>query len=82
MSNQPKCHILANEIAVWAWQPFGLSDDAGETFTMLGSHYRGFPVIKVSDEAKQKIQSGETVNFVYQKRLYTVKQRELFEVTY
>jgi hypothetical protein len=52
-----------NEL-VWAWQPFG----PGETincFVMLGSHYRGFPVIKVTDEQKQRIQAGERMEFKY-----------------
>ena len=76
-----KCQVLSGQ-AVWAWQPFGVSDNPRETFTMLGSHYRGFPVIKVSDEAKRRIQFGDEINFVYQKRLYTLRGAEVFEVTF
>lgn len=78
-----KCQILGGENqAAWAWQPFGVADDPRETFTMLGSHYRGFPVIKVSDEAKRRIQAGETVNFTYHKRLYAVRGNEVSEITF
>lgn len=78
-----KCQILGGENqAEWAWQPFGVADDPRETFTMLGSHYRGFPVIKVSDEAKTRIQAGDEMNFVYNKRLYTIRANEVYEVTF
>lgn len=78
-----KCQILGgNHQATWAWQPFGVADNVRETFTTLGSHYRGFPVIKVSDAAKRLIQTGETVNFTYSKRLYTVIGNQISEITF
>lgn len=76
-----KCQVLSGD-AVWAWQPFGVSENPRETFTLLGSHYRGFPVIKVSDEAKRRIQSGEEIHFVHAKRLYAVRGEAVEEVTF
>lgn len=77
-----KCQILNDREASWAWQPFGISDNPRETFTFLGCHYRGFPVIKVSDDAKARIESGEVVHFVYSKRLYAVRGADVCEVTF
>lgn len=77
-----KCQILKGQEADWAWQPFGPSDNPLGSFTMLGSHYRGFPVIKISDEAYCRIHAGETLNFTYQQRLYTVKADGVYEVTF
>jgi hypothetical protein len=77
-----KCQVLKDQEAVWAWQPFGIADDPRETFTLLGSHYRGFPVIKVSDSAKARIQAGEEIHFVYNKRVYTVRGDGVYEVTF
>ena len=58
--------------AVWAWQPFGPGEDA-LVFTALGSHYRGFPVVKVCDECKQTAQKGRPgVLFNYKKSGYCV----------
>lgn len=44
----PKCQRCKVRPAVWAVQNI-----AGEvSVTTLGSHYRGFPVVKVCDECK------------------------------
>ena len=56
MQTAPKCQIYPGEPAIWAWQPFGPSEDIVGSFTCLGSHYRGFPVIKISDYAKKEIE--------------------------
>jgi hypothetical protein len=48
---------------VWAWQPF-MNDDVN-CFTLVGSHYRGSPVIKVTDYEKETIQRGERFAFTY-----------------
>ena len=45
--------------ADWAWQPFGPSEDYN-CFTTPGSHYRGFPVLKLCDEHKTAIQATLT----------------------
>ena len=65
-----KCHVCQNNVAEWAWQPFGPSEDA-DCFTALGSHYRGFPVIKICDDCKQRYQSGEPLVFVYRGLWYS-----------
>ena len=65
-----KCAVFQNDEAIWAWQPFG----PGETitnFTVLGSHYRGFPVVKIGDAAKRRIEAGERVSFRYKGIKYT-----------
>ncbi len=54
---------------MWSWQPFGPSE--GGSFVAPGSHYRGFPVVKVCGECKDKAQKRKQVNFSYQGTLYT-----------
>lgn len=54
MSKSPKCQCCKQEYAVDAWQPFGPSETV-DCFTGIGSHYRGFPVIKVCDACHTKI---------------------------
>lgn len=55
----------------WAWQPFG-PDHSILSFAFPGSHYRGFPVIKISDEERQIIRSGKPFNFRYRGVRYIV----------
>lgn len=62
--------------AVWAWQP----DGPGETplaFAVLGSHHRGFPVVPVCDDHRDRIRAGESVTFAYAARAYTFASGEL-----
>jgi hypothetical protein len=47
-----KCKYCGKE-AIWACQPYGPDEDT--TFALLGSHYRGFTVIPVCDECKERI---------------------------
>ena len=58
--NCQHCHQYSAE---WAWQPFG-PDDSILSFTLLGSHYRGFPVLKVCDNCKLTVES-EVMFFSY-----------------
>ena len=51
-----KCHICEDGEAIWAMQ--NIADDE-LTFTTLGSHYRGFKVVKVCDECKDALQNPE-----------------------
>lgn len=60
-----ECEVCRAQGAAWAWQPFGPDEDAKSAFSTLGSHYRGFPVVKVCDECKEKVQAGQTVSFTY-----------------
>lgn len=66
----PRCQVckLGNE-ALWAWQPFGPSDDWTAAFVTLGSHYRGFPVVKVCDACRQMIKT-QPIFFAYKKTTY------------
>ena len=42
--------------ALWAWQPFG--PDEQPSYSLLGSHYRGFPVIKICDDCKKETEAS------------------------
>ena len=55
-----KCHACHQGGAGWAWQPFG-PDTTPDSFQLLGSHYRGFPVIKVCSSCKSAFQTGDFV---------------------
>lgn len=54
---------------IWAWQPFG-PDESIMSFSLAGNHYRGFPVVKVTDEEKQQIERGERFEFTFKKTRY------------
>lgn len=45
-----KCQVCKKNEAIWAAQFIG--EDV-PTFSTLGSHYRGFPVVKVCDICKE-----------------------------
>ena len=72
------CNI--NE-AIWAWHPFGPADDDDHCFTTLGSHYRGFPIVKVCDECKRDIENGSPKEFeIRGKRFIGNCNRDILEV--
>ncbi len=54
--------------ADWAWQPCG--PGIVMTFTVLGSHYQGYPVVKVCDSCKRKLQASKTGRFNFLWRGY------------
>jgi hypothetical protein len=67
-----KCAICKQNESIWAWQPFGPGETSLE-FSMLGSHYRGFPVIKMCDGCKETAESAtheKPVSFAYKGRSY------------
>lgn len=64
-----KCQIYPEEEAVWAFQPFGPDEDI-RWMAMLGSHYRGFPIIKIGELAREQIERGEYVQFRYSEVWY------------
>jgi hypothetical protein len=75
-----KCQICKDEEARWAWQPFGPGETANE-YTLLGSHARGFPVIKVGDLCKSAFQTSDfLVEFEYKGHHYIGKDHEVKEV--
>ena len=68
-----KCHSCHEQEAQWAWQPFG-PDETPESFQLLGSHYRGFPVIKVCSTCKSAFQTGDfVVRFTYKGHRFLAK---------
>jgi len=66
-----RCQCCRSEEAQWSWQPFGPDAEAQTAFALPGSHYRGFPVIKVGDHCKLKIGQLQEVHFSYRGNLYT-----------
>jgi len=67
----PKCRICHEELALWAWQPFGPGKPR-EGFTLLGNHYRGFPVIKICESCKKSYQAGNAKVFTFKHDLYRI----------
>lgn len=65
-----RCAINKGEEAVWAWQPFGPSEDVKYAFVRLSNHYRGFPCVKVGDTAYRDIYEGAEVSFMYKGQRY------------
>lgn len=56
-----KCQICKCEDATTAWQPFGPAESP-MSFSFLGSHYRGFPVVKVCDTCRLQAIEGAANN--------------------
>ena len=62
--------------AAYAWQPFGPDSSPVGTMTALGSHYRGFPVLKLCTACHDDIVNACTpttprvLHFAYQGRSY------------
>jgi len=65
-----ECQCCRAESAIWAWQPFGPSEGTLGSFTLLGSHYRGFPVVKIGQACKATLEHGEDLGFTYKGILY------------
>lgn len=72
-----KCQLCKAE-AIWAWQPFGPGDPPG-TLATLGSHYRGFPVVKVCEYHADRVRTGRRVDFGYGPKWYAVQDGELID---
>lgn len=70
----PKCRTCNENEATWAWQPFG-PNDTPDSFALLGSHYRGYAVVKVCDDCKRLFQVGNALVFKFQSVLYKVTNR-------
>lgn len=65
------CQCCKEQEAEWSWQPFGPGIGTEGVFTLPGSHYRGYPVIKICSECKAIIQHGTAVHFTYKSTRYT-----------
>lgn len=75
-----KCQICKIEQAEWAWQPFG-PNESPDSYMLLGSHYRGFPVIKVGDSCKSAFQTGDfEVQFEYKGHHFLGKDHKVKEI--
>lgn len=77
-----KCQICheKGQYAEWAWQPFG-PNETPDSFMLLGSHYRGFLVIKVCGTCRSAIQTGDfEVRFTYQGHHFLAKGHKVIEV--
>lgn len=80
MNNKPWCQVCKGFYPSWAWQPWGPDAD-GLSFTTLGSHYRGFPIVKVCEGCREAINEGQTVEFTYMKNLYEFKDGTITSLT-
>lgn len=79
MRTIPKCETCHAQEAIWAWHPFGPGED--HCFTTLGSHYRGWIVIKVCDECKNQIEDGLPMNFVvHGKQMIGNRSSDILEI--
>lgn len=71
-----KCAVTKTDEVEWYWQPFG-PDEGINCFTLPGNHYRGFPVIKIGQAAKERIESGLAVTFTYKDVEYVASDGEV-----
>ena len=60
MPTLSKCEVCRKAEAVWAMQAM----PGGLTFALLGSHYRGFQIVKVCEVCKVKMEKPHTVGVV------------------
>ena len=62
-----KCQMCREHDAVTSWQPFGPAENCrdGDAFMAFGSHYRGYPVMKICEDCQGMIQNGENISFEY-----------------
>lgn len=78
-----KCQCCKKQEASWSWQPFGPGEDSNTAFVLPGSHYRGFPVIKVCSACKDAFTSGSSeVSFVYKSVRYVGKDHKVAQKIY
>jgi hypothetical protein len=57
-------------------QPFGPDDTP--TFTLPGSHYRGFAALACCDACKARVQAGEQVAFAYRQQPYIISSQRVY----
>ncbi len=75
-----KCQCCHKQEVRFAWQPLGPGEDAN-TFSLLGNHSRGFPVIKVCSSCKSAFQTGDfPVYFTYKGFRYVGRNHEVRQV--
>lgn len=74
------CKICGIVECDYVYQPFGPDENPHEHMTLLGNHYRGFPVIKVCGYCRDDIAKGTPVEFVYKDKRYIASRNEVLEV--
>lgn len=75
-----KCQCCECDDATYAYQPFGPDESPHTAMTELGSHYRGFPVIKVCSVCHDAIRKGTPMEFTYKGKRYIASRNEVLEV--
>jgi hypothetical protein len=65
--------------AQYAWQPLG-PDEKATSFMALGSHYRGFPVIKICGTCKHRIEQGQPVYFAVKSQQWLCEEGRVSRV--
>lgn len=71
-----KCQICKQNERTWTWQPFGPDESPTGSFSVPGSHYRGFPTIGVCDDCKENIENGVETHYTYRGQEYIVNKKE------
>lgn len=75
-----KCQVCKVDEAVYAYQPFGPDPEPHKWMACLGSHYRGFPVIKVCEFCENTIEEGTPTEFIYKGVRYISSRDEVYQV--
>lgn len=75
-----KCQVCKVDEAWFAYQPFGPDKNPHKWMTELGSHYRGFPVIKVCGFCHDAIAKGTPTEFTYKGTRYISSGSEVKQV--
>lgn len=75
-----KCQLCKQVAEITAsWQPFG-PDESIRCLTAPGSHYRGFPVLKVCQDCEQAISSGQRIpSFEFRNDAFIVQDEKVIK---
>ena len=77
-----KCASCASKMADdcgWMWQPCGPAETVA-SFTLPGSHYRGFVAVRICDSCKEAIERGEPREFTYRGRRFEARDSSVIEI--
>jgi hypothetical protein len=76
-----RCKVCGQLVAFgYSWQPCGPSDSSRDNFAYPGWHYRGFPVVFICEDCKERIERGDTVTFEYHKQQFKLEGNEISKV--
>lgn len=82
-----RCELCRLNNAIYAWQPLG-PDESPRSLQVLGSHYRGFPLIRVCGECADPISqsplssNSRVPSFVYKGQAYIVENEQVIKVPF